>query len=277
MPAEQAVREGNLQEALEELQEQVRADPANAKHRTFLFQLLAVRGEWNRALVQLNVAGELDPSALPMVQTYRAALQCEFLRADIFQGKRSPLVFGEPAEWLALLIEALRLTGEGHHERSQELRGQAFEAAPASPGNIDGQSFQWIADADSRLGPVIEAIVNGRYYWIPFCNIREVEIEEPADLRDIVWTPAYFTWANGGRAPALLHARYPGSEASGDPQIQLSRRTEWHLQEGDLHFGYGQRMLATDTDEYPLMQARKICLEPTGGLRSTPEESLQEA
>src|SRR5256885_10811882 len=46
--------------------------------------------------------------------------------------------------------------------------------------------------------PILEAIVNGRYYWIPFARLSEVRIEKPADLRDIAWTPAYLTLANGG-------------------------------------------------------------------------------
>ncbi|MFO1349473.1 MAG: hypothetical protein U1F68_01835 [Gammaproteobacteria bacterium] len=36
------------------MQEQVRKNPANAKYRVFLFQLLAVLGQWERALNQLN-------------------------------------------------------------------------------------------------------------------------------------------------------------------------------------------------------------------------------
>jgi type VI secretion system protein ImpE len=69
--AEQHLQEGNLNEALIQLQNQVKKDPANAKLRTFLFQLLAVLGEWDRALTQLNVSGDLDAANLAMVQTYR--------------------------------------------------------------------------------------------------------------------------------------------------------------------------------------------------------------
>ena len=106
MLAEQALREGNLEQALKALQGQVRADQSNAKHRIFLFQLLALLGQWDRAMTQLNVAGELDAGALAMVQTYREALRCEVLRADIFAGKRTPLGFGKPYACVALLIEA---------------------------------------------------------------------------------------------------------------------------------------------------------------------------
>ena len=47
------------------------------KLRVFLFQLLCVLGQWERALTQLNVAAELDAQALAMAQMYREALQCE--------------------------------------------------------------------------------------------------------------------------------------------------------------------------------------------------------
>jgi type VI secretion system protein ImpE len=101
MLAQQFIRDGDLAAALAALQDAVRNNAADTKLRIFLFQLLAVMGQWPRALPQLNLAGELDASALPMVQTYRAAIQCEALRADIFAGKRAPLIFGEPQPWQA--------------------------------------------------------------------------------------------------------------------------------------------------------------------------------
>jgi len=260
MPAEQSLRQGSLSEALRELQGEVRRDPANPKHRIFLFQLLALSGDWGRALTQLNVLGDLDPKSLAMVQTYREALRCEALRAEVFAGKKSPVIFGDPPEWIAQLLEAAKLVAGGHHARSQQLREKAFAAAQATPGTIDGQPFEWIADGDSRLGPVLEAVVNGRYYWIPIQNVREMRLDEPEDLRDLVWMPAYFTWANGGESPALIPTRYPGSESSEDDQIRMSRKTEWIEHEGEVVLGQGQRMLITDAGEHPVMDLRSIQL-----------------
>lgn len=265
MPAEQSLREGRVRDALAELQAQVRKEPANAKHRVFLFQLLAVLGQWERALNQLNVLGEMDASSLSMVQTYREAIRCELVRADVFAGRRSPLVFGDPAPWVALVLEALRLTGEGHPAEAQTVRDQAFDAAPATAGTLDGQPFAWLADADPRLGPMLEAVVNGRYYWIPFQRIRTIVLEQPADLRDYIWMPARFTWANGGETVGLIPARYPGSDTSADPLIQLGRKTEWLEGEGDACQGLGQRMLATDQGEYPLLDIRCIELNAEEG------------
>src|SRR5258708_4532340 len=182
--AEQSLKGGDPVGALAQLQEQVRAKPADAKLRIFLFQLLCVLGQWERALNQLTVASGLDPSALAMAQTYGDAVRCEAVRHDVFEGKRSPMIFGQPDQWLALLIESLLVAGRGERERSQELRASAFEEAPASSGVIDERPFSWISDADSRLGPVLEAVINGRYYWVPFSRLTGIQIEAPADLRD---------------------------------------------------------------------------------------------
>ena len=261
--AQQALFIGDLERALSELQQQVRKEPANSKHRIFLFQLQAVLGQWAKALNQLNALAEMDARTLAMAQTYRQALQCEALRAEVFGGQRTPLIFGDPPPWLALLLEALRLTAQGQVAQSQTLRNQLFEAAaPAVPGQINGEPFAWIADADPRLGPVLEIIVNGRYYWAPFQHIRRIELEPPVDLRDLVWMPAQFTWANGGASVGLIPTRYVGSETAGDNAIRMARKTEWLDCGSDLYCGLGQRMLATDAGEYPLLEVRSIELTP---------------
>jgi len=261
MEAKELLQSGRLNEALAALEGQVRADPTNDKLRVFLFQLLSVLGDWERALTQLNLAAELDSMNLLMAQVCRAALNCEALRAEIFAGKRSPLIFGEPDEWMGLLVQANQMTAEGKYEASQKLRERAFDAATAIPGSIDSRRFQWISDADSRLGPVLEAIFDGKYYWVPFTAIKRIQIDPPTDLRDAVWIPAHFTWVNGGETAGLIPTRYPDSEASEDNAIRLARKTEWVEQPGNLYLGLGQRMFATDKDEFPLLQIRQIDLE----------------
>lgn len=258
MLAEELVRQGKLQDALKDLQDNVRKQPENSRYRAFLFQLLAVLGSWERALNQLKVVSDLEVKALPMLHVYSGAIQCEALRREIFAGKRRPLLLGEPPEWIAMSLESLRLIGEGEYDKAVSLRDRAFDLAPTSSGTIDGQPFEWIADADSRLGPVLEVILNGKFYWVPFQQVREISIPEPTDLRDLVWLPAEFTWTNAGKAHGLIPTRYVGSENSDDPLIQLGRKTEWAELADGVHRGLGQRMLATDKDEYPLMEVREI-------------------
>ncbi len=265
MQPELSLHQGQPEAALAQLQSEIKRDPANPKLRVFLFQLLTVLGQWQRALTQLKLAGDLDPANLLMVQTYREAIQCEALRAEVFAGKRSPLVFGDPQQWLALLVEALRLDAEGRPQDARELRNLSFESAPSVAGTLNGVGFDWIADADSRLGPVLEAIVNGQYYWIPFQQIGKIEIEAPVDLRDLVWMPVQFLWVNGGGASGLIPTRYPGSESSPDPLIQMARKTEWEELADGTYRGLGQRILTTSADDYSLMDARHIELSAGAG------------
>ncbi len=274
MTATEALRRGDLHTAAEELKQQVRDKPRDAALRIFLFQLSAVTGQWERALSQLNLAGQLDPAAEMMVTSYRRAIQCERLRADVFAGKRSPLVLGEPAPWLAAMIQALALRAQREVQAADALRQQAFEAAPETAGTIRWRvagagneeqtqtaEFQWLADADLSLGPILEAIVNGRYYWVPFQQIEAIRLQPPVDLRDLVWAPAEFTWVGGGSQVGFIPTRYFGSESCEDDAVRLARKTQWQMDEGGIEVAQGQRLLATDQAEYSLLDIREILFQ----------------
>lgn len=260
--AEQALREGSPQKALSLLQEKIRSAPADAALRVFLFQLLSVLGQWERALNQLTVAGELDASTLAMVQTYREAIQCERLREQVFLGKRAPLLFGEPEAWVALLIEALLREGQGEVEAAARLREEAFDSAPGIGGQVDGRPFEWMADADMRLGPVLEAVINGRYYWVPFSRLSKVDIDPPTDLRDSVWMAAHLEFSNGGEVVALIPTRYTGTDLT-QPMLAMARQTEWVESRPGFFCGLGQRLFTTDAGDFGLMDIRSIVFAPT--------------
>jgi len=258
MSAEDCIKAGDLAGALKLLQETIRESPDSARHRVFLFQLLAVQSNWDRALTQLNVAADIDPSTLLMAQACRELLQNEGFRSKVFAGSKAPLLFGEPASWVGTLIQALLPAANNDGEQALRVASEAFDQAPTSAGTIDDQPFEWISDADMRLGPVLEAVVNGRYYWIPFFNIAEIEFQPPEDLRDLVWIPAQFTWRNEGQAVGFIPSRYPDSTA--DDQLALARKTEWHDRGGEFFTGTGQRVFSTDAGDYPILETRRIVI-----------------
>ncbi len=261
MTPEEFLKSGDPTGALAALQGLVKAKPADAKLRIFLFQLLCVLGLWDRAIRQLKVCGELDPGALQMAQAYREAIICEVYREKVFAGSKSPLVFGEPQEWLAWLIGAQKLLAGGEVQAAADLRAKAFEAAPASCGDLDGARFEWIADADMRFGPVLEAIVNGRYFWLPFAQIRAIAFDPPTDLRDAVWTAANLTLANDGQVVAFVPSRYPLSGQNGDAAEKLARATRWIDVGAETFTGLGQRLLSTDQGDVALLDARMITFD----------------
>lgn len=268
MTPEEHLKSGDPEGALAALQALVRAKPADAKLRVFLFQLLCVLGDWKRAIQQLKVCGELDPETVQMAQAYREAIICEVYREKVFAGEKTPLVMGEPQEWLALLMEAQKLQATGHASEAADLRERAFDAAPATPGQVNGAAFSWVADADMRFGPVLETVINGRYIWLPFTQISAMKFEAPTDLRDLVWTPANLILSTGGEIVAFIPTRYPGTAQHGTAEEKLARATSWAEADGGTFTGSGLRLLSTDVAEYGLHDLRVMDLTP-----ATPGES----
>lgn len=258
--ARASLQKGDLERARSLLFEHVRSHPEDTKARIFLFQFLAVEGDWERAAKQLAICAESDAEAIPLAAVYSAAIDAEKVRAEVFAGREAPVFFGRPPEWTANLVQALKADAEGHAGAAAELRQEAMETADAVPGTADDQPFAWICDADARLGPVLEVVLSGSYHWLPFQHIEWIRFAAPSDLRDVVWTEAELALTNGGQMAVLVPTRYPGAEASGDTAIRLARRTGWtEIGEG-MFAGEGQRMLATDQADLSLMEVRNITM-----------------
>ncbi len=262
MTAKECLAAGRPDEALIELQNEIRDHPENPKLRLFLFQLHCVLGNWSKALLQLQVVAGIDPDTALLAQVFQPVINCEALRNGVFEGKLSPMIFGEPLEWVGLLVKAAEHVSRGELGPAAELRNQAFEQAPATAGTLDGKPFAWLADADSRLGPMLELILEGKYYWVPFARIRRIFIPAPSDLRDLVWVPAQFMWTNGGEASGHIPVRYSRTENAKDGALRLSRKTEWKELAEETYIGLGQRVLVTEEGEHPLLQCRTIDFSP---------------
>lgn len=267
-----ALQAGDLGAALESVKDEVRNQPQEAKHRIFLFQLFAVTGEWKRALAQLKVASELSKDCETMADAYQHVLQCEALREQVFAGGPSPLILGEPEPWMAKVIEAARLVSQADYKAAALIRNQAFEEAPTSSGKLtlrspdeqtapEEHNFSWIADADSRFGPMLEVVAQGKYYWVPYQRIQQIQFHPVRDLRDCVWIPAQFMWAGGGEMVGMVPVRYPGSQQHAEGLIQLSRKTIWNEIDETTFLGMGQRILATSEDDVPLLDIDSIVFD----------------
>ncbi len=258
MTAEEAIKAGLPDEALTALQDSVRKAPADPRLRRFLFQLHCISGKWDKALTQLQVLADMDAESIMLAPIFQTVIQCELLRAEVFAGKRSPIIFGEPEQWIGQMVQAIQLLARGEVQAARDMQSQALEAAPTTSGRCNDQPFAWIADADSRLGPLLEALIDGRYCWVPFTRILRLAVEAPHDLRDLVWIPAQFVWTNGGEVSGFIPTRYPGSEAAADGGLRLSRRTEWADKGEEFFIGVGQRVFATDQADIPLLEVRTI-------------------
>ncbi len=250
----------SLPEKTARVQDAIRRQPADDKLRIHLFQLYAQDGRWQKALAQMQMAAQLNNDHQLLAQAYRLAIRAELFREDVFLGLRSPSILGQPGQWVSYLKEALLADATGQEAKAQDLRMLALDEASAVPGQLDAQPFTWIADADARLGPVLEVFVNGAYYWLPFDAISELRLEPPADLRDLVWMPAQLTLVNEGKHAVLLPARYPLLGDGIEDGHRQSRVTTW-VERGSEPVGMGVKLLVTDSAELSLLDLRHLQLD----------------
>jgi type VI secretion system protein ImpE len=187
-------------------------------------------------------------------------VESEILRSEIFKGPKTPIIFGEPEEWMGDLVHANQLAAQGEIAAYDETQKRAFDKAPATKGEIDGKAFEWIADADTRMGPMLEVIMQGCYRWVPFMRIASIRFEPTKNLCDLVWRSANFTWTNGGVASGFVPVRYFASEDCPDASIQMARKTDWIKKSEQLYLGVGQRVLTTDQDDTPILEIKEITL-----------------
>ena len=258
MDAASYLKEGRLEESLTALMGAIKQKPEDHSLRLFLFQLASVLGQWDRSLTQLRLVETLRPETQWLGKAFQQVVQAEFVRSQVFAGKVTPLLFGEPEEWMGWFIQALQLTNHGSLAEAKALRARALESAPANPGTLNGRPFEWIMDADPRLGPFLEVIIGGSYYWAPFSRIRQIRAEKPKDLRDLVWMAASFTWTNGGEMAGHIPVRYAGTELQASNELKLARRTEWIKQSDGSQIGLGQRLLATENEDVALLEVRHL-------------------
>ena len=148
--------------------------------------------------------------------------------------------------WLSALASALHQQALDGLEQAAQIRSQAFEDAEACRFEVDGKPATWLADADSRLGPVCELFMDQEYHWVPFSDIAVLETQAPEDLRDLFWLPCSVQMTALVQCPDALSLS-AGSAGRGRcppavSQDRLARCGAGHLAR------VSQKVLVTDSD-----------------------------
>lgn len=234
MDALSLYRAGQLQPAIDALGVELKKQPLDARRRTFLFELLCFAGEYDRAAKQLDILSDSSKEAAAGAMLYRSALHAERTRQEMFAQDKLPMA-----------------------------------TTHASPGGeLNGASFDGLADADPRIGAQLEVFIAGSYTWVPFAHIESVETEAPKRLRDLLWLPAILRTTPDFRlqdlGEVLLPVIAPLSWKSADDDVRLGRVTVW---EGNATYGEvpaGQKLLRFGDAEEPFLQMRSLSFQHAG-------------
>lgn len=258
----QLLGEASLAQAQVNLENDIKAQPANADLRAALVQLLCLNGNWSRARAQLKSWLALAPQAAPTVTLLEQALSAEALREKTLAGQERPMMPEAHWPWLTLMADALSQPVP----HAALLRAQALEQASANPGELtqgdDSTPFSWLMDGDARFGPVCEALVNGRYYWLPFSAIAQMTFQPPDSVFDLIWRHTHIRLHDGSEQVCQIPLRYPVQSSQAD-SLLLARATEWQaLPDGDSQYlGFGQKVWMDEHGEYPLLTLKSLSFQ----------------
>ncbi len=249
-----------ISQAIADTESAIRTEPVVPEHRWLLFQLLCLTGNWTRALTLLTLGAQAvapgKAGAASVMLLYQQLIDAEQARGKVFAGLSSPTFFSQAPTWVLSLVEALAIESLGDQEAADKRRESALAAAPSVKGRTQMGSFEWFADADSRLGPVFELMHNGQYFWVPMSDVSSVFMPEPNRIVDLVWTPVSLSLTNGQVLQGHMPARYVGSEEASDA-ARLGRETLWREQGRTGTFGIGQKMWMHNAGDCALHDVRE--------------------
>jgi type VI secretion system protein ImpE len=255
----------SLAESLALAEAGVRSTPRDPQARWLLVELLCVLAQWERALRQLQTWATLAPHLESTAQVVRGLIRAEHQRIEVLEGRREfssvASTDSTASAWMKELWQALRSsdtdTAPPDMAARDALRRRALDQAPSTPGQLEGAPapFEWISDADTRLGPVCELVLLGSYRWLAIDDMASLRKQAPSSLLDLLWSPVQLTLRDGAELRGFMPMRYPVREAQRDA-LALARETSWSELGETGVIGHGQKMWTTSFGDIPLLDLR---------------------
>lgn len=264
MKLEEYLERGDLAGLTEAATAAVREKPLDPAARMVLAEVLCLAGDFDRAEKLAVAAGSLRKEPTPGIALLRNLLRAEVAREQFFREGRPPELRWEPADPLSSQMEVV-----------VDLRGKREDAAAAALArstvaleSVAGVArcrdrpeleFSGFRDLDDRTATVIEAFsAAGKYYCLPWTQVKSLKFEPLETLRDLIWRPTTMQFTDGGEGRYFMPALYVLSAGSGDPAIQLGQSTIWSGLGGDLTGGAGQRMFLAGEETLPILEIEEI-------------------
>ncbi len=264
MTAKELFETGKLSEAINQLNQDIKGNPRDARSRIFLFELLCFSGDFQRAELQLDTIGQLSGDAKVEIgtQVYKNLLEAEKSRLRFFKMGGEPKFLSKAPPYARLHLEAITEIRDNHSAQAEKLLEESENSRSKIAGQADAQPFSDVRDCDDVLAPFLEIMVQRDYVWLPFENIKQIEITAPAKLRDLIWIPAKVELRDGPLGEVYLPCLYSASSDHPDDRVKLGRMTDWNAVSEGCVLGAGQRMLFVDDTERPMLEIRKIDFLP---------------
>jgi type VI secretion system protein ImpE len=250
-------QQARLDDAFASLTTALRSRPADIDLRYTMVGLLALRGEYDRALVHLEfIAGE-RPELATAVAMYVSSIHGEEERRRAYDAGH---VLGcDPTTEVAVKARAaLRQALAARDEAAAAAAMATIAAEPAVAALVDGRAVADLRDHDDGVGTVLEVFVGGRCLWVPFAQLRSLKFTPPRGLLDLIWAQCVVETTQGTRYTCHVPALYCGTHGRADAQVRCGQKTEWVDELGIAFRGFGQRVLLAGDQELELLRVREV-------------------
>jgi type VI secretion system protein ImpE len=262
MTASDLYHAGRLSDAIDAQVAAVKASPTDNRGRLFLFDLLLLTGDLDRARKQLDALRYADPKHLAAVACYRDALAAEAKRRAVFAGAADPECLTAAPDHVKLRLDAIKGLARGDHAHARQTLDRAADAAPSVAGTLNGKPFDRLTDADDRLGAVLEVFgTGGVYAWVPLESVRSLTLANTDTPRDVAWRMARLQTADGVDGDVLVAGLYPDTYRSADDELRLGRAADWQTT-GDVVCGVGGRLFHTADGPVPFLSVTELTVTP---------------
>lgn len=257
MTAKELLDSGKLSSALTLVTEEVKTNPRDPWRRATLFDLLCFIGDLDRAVKQLDILSLQGVEVDLAVQPFRKAIAAEQARRRLYS-EGSPPHFLSSVSYAALQLRAIEMYRGQNHGGALAALEESEDARPLTPGKLNGVDFDDLKDADDLLGPFLEVYVEGQYTWIPWQDIKTLQVPEPKKLRDLIWSSASIELHSAPLGEVMLPVLYVHSYRDPNDQVKLGRLTEWRTDVPGFSVGSGQKIVSAGEQDFGILELRSV-------------------
>ena len=250
--AKDLYQQGKLSEAIQYLNDFIKANPPCVDERVFLATLLLFSGELMRIDILLDQAGLISPELTISLSLFRQLVRAEKWRSEVFTQKRSPEFIGTPPLWLKQTLLSLPPNNDDN----------VITQIPPIIGHHNDQAFSDIRDLDDICAHFLEVLTStGKYFWIALTQIDEIVFHAPKTARDLYWRQATLSVIDGPEGDVFIPAIYYNSFTASDNNLKLGRASDWQAAGNGNTYGIGQRCLLLSEEVIPILQLSNIVIQ----------------
>jgi type VI secretion system protein ImpE len=261
MNSAELLKAGKLTDARVTLIDEVKANPGSSELRMLLVKVLLFMGEWDKALRHIDIVSMNATGEIAEIAFLRNLIAAEKIRLEVFQNKRVPDFMTDPPLFLSEFLTAREQLVSGNAETFSTILPEIEESLLSLSGSVNGERFEGMTDIDATLFPFLEVFIHDSYLWFPFTALRELSVQPPTSLLDLLWIPSRIVTWDGLTTECVLPVLYSGSGEHVDDNIRIGRLTDWVELANGYSRGLGQHIFLLGDDEKGVLELRELTID----------------